>query len=72
MLIFLSSGYLLKTNKDNGAELALLNSVVLLGAGGQRMIKTQAKSPIALGLGAAGALSTYYYQKKVREFRYGV
>jgi uncharacterized membrane protein (UPF0136 family) len=65
-------GYLLKHNKDNGAELALGSSVVLLGAGTHRIIKSGGRSPLALGLGATGALATYYYQKKVREFRYGV
>ncbi|KDN60647.1 putative transmembrane protein 14C [Colletotrichum sublineola] len=68
----LSIGYLLKKNKDYGAELALGSSVLLLGAGAQRMIATQAKSPPAIGLSVAGALSTYYYQKKFREFRFGV
>jgi hypothetical protein len=27
---------------------------------------------VPIALGATGALATYYYQKKVREFRYGV
>jgi uncharacterized membrane protein (UPF0136 family) len=57
---------------DYGAELALGASVTLLGAGAFRAIKTQGRSPIPLGLAAAGGLATYYYQKKVREFRYGV
>ncbi|KAK1967727.1 transmembrane protein 14C [Colletotrichum eremochloae] len=69
---FACAGYLLKKNKDYGAELALGSSVLLLGAGAQRMIATQAKSPPAIGLSVAGALSTYYYQKKFREFRFGV
>jgi uncharacterized membrane protein (UPF0136 family) len=67
-----SLGYLLKKNKDYGAELALGSSVVLLGAGAQRMVATQGKSRPAIGLSLAGALSTYYYQKKFREFRFGV
>ncbi|KAF5865994.1 hypothetical protein ETB97_001572 [Aspergillus alliaceus] len=66
------SGYLIKQNKDYGTELALANSTVLLGAGIARTIKTQAKAPIPLALGATGLLASYYYQKKVREFRYGV
>lgn len=62
----------MKKNKDYGSELALGSSVVLLGGGAQRVIATQAKSRVGLGLGVAGALSTYYYQKKFREFRFGV
>ncbi|KFA65046.1 hypothetical protein S40285_08324 [Stachybotrys chlorohalonatus IBT 40285] len=69
---FACAGYLLKKNKDYGAELALGSSVALLGAGAQRLIATQAKSRPAIGLTIAGGLSTYYYQKKIREFRFGV
>ena len=71
-VLMVSLGYLLKKNKDYGAELALGSSVVLLGAGAQRMVATQGKSRPAIGLSLAGALSTYYYQKKFREFRFGV
>ncbi|KAJ0348557.1 hypothetical protein COL154_006393 [Colletotrichum chrysophilum] len=66
------SGYLLKENKDYGAELALGNSIVLLGAGASRAIKTGGKAPIPLALTFAGAAATFYYQKKYREFRFGV
>ncbi|KAL3472548.1 transmembrane proteins 14C-domain-containing protein [Aspergillus californicus] len=66
------SGYLLKQNKDYGAELALGNSIVLLGSGVARTIKTKAKAPVPIGLAAAGLLAAFYYQKKVREFRWGV
>ncbi|CBF87113.1 transmembrane proteins 14C-domain-containing protein [Aspergillus tetrazonus] len=66
------SGYLLKQNKDYGAELALANSVVLLGAGASRTIKTKAKAPVPIGLATAGLLASLYYAKKVKEFRYGV
>lgn len=65
-------GYLIKENRDNGTELALGNSVVLLGSAVPRIIKTGGRAPVPLALGATGALATYYYQKKVREFRYGV
>jgi uncharacterized membrane protein (UPF0136 family) len=65
-------GYLLKQNKDYGAELALANSVVLLGAGASRTIKTKAKAPVPIGLATAGLLASLYYAKKVKEFRYGV
>ncbi|KAK7416364.1 hypothetical protein QQZ08_012021 [Neonectria magnoliae] len=66
------AGYLIKENKDYGTELALGNSVVLLGSAVPRIIKTKARAPVPLALGVAGGLATYYYQKKVREFRYGV
>ena len=65
-------GYLLKGNKDNGSELALANSVVLLASAVPRVIKTRARAPVPLALGTAGLLATYYYQKKYREFTYGV
>ncbi|KAI8310908.1 TMEM14 protein-like protein [Colletotrichum sp. SAR11_59] len=66
------SGYLLKENKDYGAELALGNSIVLLGAGASRAVKTGGKAPIPLALTFAGAAATFYYQKKYREFKFGV
>jgi uncharacterized membrane protein (UPF0136 family) len=64
--------YLIKENRDYGTELALLNSVFLLTSAIPRIIKTQAKSPVPVILGATGFLATFYYQKKVREFRFGV
>ncbi|KAF2642885.1 hypothetical protein P280DRAFT_395775 [Massarina eburnea CBS 473.64] len=67
-----SAGYLIKENKDYGAELALGSSTVLLGSAVPRIIKTGGRAPVPLALGATGALATWYYQKKVREFRYGV
>lgn len=66
------TGYLIKENKDYGTELALGNSVVLLVSGLMRTIKTRAKAPIPMALGATGLLASFYYQKKVREFRFGV
>jgi uncharacterized membrane protein (UPF0136 family) len=65
-------GYLLKNNKDYGSELALANSVLLTGSAVPRIIKTGARAPVPLALGAVGGLATYYYQKKYREFTYGV
>ncbi|KAG7406105.1 TMEM14 protein-like protein [Fusarium oxysporum f. sp. rapae] len=58
------AGYLLKTNKDYGSELALANSVLLTGSAVPRIIKTGGRAPVPLLLGAAGGLATYYYQKK--------
>jgi uncharacterized membrane protein (UPF0136 family) len=65
-------GYLLKENKDWGSELALGNSIVLLGAAVMRIVKTRGKAPVPLGLGLVGSLATFYYQKKYREFTFGV
>jgi uncharacterized membrane protein (UPF0136 family) len=65
-------GYRIKENQDYGTELALGNSVALLGSAVPRIIKTGGRAPVPIALGATGALATYYYQKKVREFRYGV
>ncbi|KAG8357013.1 hypothetical protein FVEN_g4976 [Fusarium venenatum] len=66
------AGYLLKNNKDYGSELALTNSVLLTGSAVPRIIKTGGRAPVPILLGAVGGLATYYYQKKFREFRYGV
>jgi uncharacterized membrane protein (UPF0136 family) len=66
------AGYLLKNNKDYGSELALANSVLLTGSAVPRIIKTGGRAPVPIILGAVGGLATYYYQKKFREFRYGV
>lgn len=66
------SGYLLKQNKDYGSELALANSVLLTGSAIPRIIKTGGRAPVPIALGVVGGLATYYYQKKFREFRYGV
>lgn len=65
-------GYLLKNNKDYGSELALANSVLLTGSAIPRIIKTGGRAPVPIALGVVGGLATYYYQKKFREFRYGV
>ncbi|KAI0178111.1 hypothetical protein LQW54_002729 [Pestalotiopsis sp. IQ-011] len=66
------AGYLIKENKDYGTELALGNSIALLGSAVPRIIKTGGRAPVPIALGACGALATFYYQKKVREFRFGV
>lgn len=66
------AGYLIKENKDYGTELALGNSVLLLGSAVPRIMKTSGRAPVPIGLGVVGLLATYYYGKKVSEFRYGV
>lgn len=67
-----SQGYRLKKNQDYGAEIALGGSLTLLGAGCARVYKTQGKANLPLSLAVVGGLATFYYQRKVREFRYGV
>jgi hypothetical protein len=37
-----------------------------------RVMETGGRAPVPIALGATGALATWYYQKKAREFRYGV
>ena len=66
------SGYLVKENKDYGTELAFGNSVVLATSALYKMIKVKAFRAVPLGLAAAGGLGAFYYQRKIREFRYGV
>ncbi|KAF1832606.1 hypothetical protein BDW02DRAFT_570893 [Decorospora gaudefroyi] len=66
------AGYRIKQNQDYGTELAMGNSLLLLGSAVPRIMKTGGRAPVPLALGATGVLATYYYQKKVREFRYGV
>lgn len=45
---------------------------MLMGSAVPRIIKTGGRAPVPLALGATGVLATWYYQQKVREFRYGV
>ncbi|KAK7931335.1 hypothetical protein PG985_002047 [Apiospora marii] len=66
------AGYLIKQNRDNGTELALGNSALLTASAIPRIIKTGGRSPVPLALGGAGLLASYYYARKVQEFRYGV
>lgn len=66
------TGYRIQQNQDYGTELALANSVLLLGSAVPRIIKTGARAPVPIALGATGALASYYYYKKMSEFRYGV
>jgi uncharacterized membrane protein (UPF0136 family) len=62
----------IKDNKDYGIELALGNSLLLLGSAIPRMAKTQFRAPVPIGLGVLGAAASAYYAKKWSEFRYGV
>lgn len=66
------AGYLVKENKDNGLELARANSAVLSGLAVSRIVATSGRAPVPWALGATGALATWYYQKKIWEYEYGV
>lgn len=68
----LSPGYLIKQNRDYGTELALGNSALLTASAIPRIIKTGGRAPVPLALGSVGLLASYYYTRKVQEFRYGV
>ena len=72
LIIHTQPGYLIKQNRDYGTELALGNSAVLTASAIPRIIKTGGRAPVPLTLGAAGFLASYYYARKVQEFRYGV
>ncbi|KAK9767178.1 hypothetical protein K7432_003208 [Basidiobolus ranarum] len=64
------STYLLKENREYGAELAAATSALLSGAMLPRGIRT--RKPLPLALGTIGLLGTGYYSKKCYESRYGV
>lgn len=67
-----STGYLLRENKDYGSELALGNSIALVGAATSRCMKTGWRAPVPLGLFATGSLATYYFLKKYHDLNHGV
>lgn len=67
-VIYGTSGYLLKQNKDWGLEIALGASSCLLAAGLARSIPTSFSKPVPLVLLGLGVLSTAYYAKKYHEF----
>ncbi|PVH99344.1 hypothetical protein DM02DRAFT_615127 [Periconia macrospinosa] len=66
------AGYRIKKNQDYGIELALANSVALMGSAIVRIVKTNRRAPVPPTLGLTGALATHYYINKFKEFRYGV
>ncbi|KAJ4391950.1 hypothetical protein N0V93_005570 [Gnomoniopsis smithogilvyi] len=66
------AGYLLRENKDYGSELALGNSLVLVGAATSRCMKTGWRAPVPLGLFATGSLASYYFLRKYKELNHGV
>ncbi|KAJ4424277.1 hypothetical protein N0V82_000977 [Gnomoniopsis sp. IMI 355080] len=66
------AGYLLRENKDYGSELALGNSLALVGAATSRCMKTGWRAPVPLGLFATGSLASYYFLRKYKELNHGV
>ncbi|ODQ67220.1 TMEM14-domain-containing protein [Nadsonia fulvescens var. elongata DSM 6958] len=64
--VYGTAGYLLKQNANYGIETAIAGSLLLLGAGIPRAIKTRKPVPFLLvGLGLA---SLGFYGKKYNEF----
>lgn len=62
------SGYLLHENRDNGLELALGASAVMLVTGIARGIPSRFRKPVPLTLTLLGAVGSAYYYKKYKEF----
>ena len=67
---FAYSGYLIKTNKDNGFEIATGSSALLLGAMAKRALKT--RQPVPILMASIGTLGLSYYGKKLYEQEYGI
>ncbi|QLQ79053.1 hypothetical protein HG537_0B04000 [Torulaspora globosa] len=62
------AGYLLHHNRDNGLEIALGASLVMLTTGVARGIPSRFRKPVPLTLTLLGSLGTYYYYNKYKEF----
>ncbi|KAM3584803.1 hypothetical protein VKS41_003605 [Umbelopsis sp. WA50703] len=66
------AAYLLKENKDYGAETAALASLILAGAMGPRAVKSGFRKPVPVALTIASVAVGAYYANKVLEYRNGV
>ncbi|KAH8556076.1 transmembrane proteins 14C-domain-containing protein [Umbelopsis sp. PMI_123] len=66
------AAYLLKENKDYGAETAAVASLVLAGAMGPRAVKSGFRKPVPVALTIASLAAGAYYANKVLEYRNGV
>lgn len=66
----MTSGYLIKENKNNGIELALGTSGVLFGAILPRAVRT--KLPVPMTLALIGATGSIYYGRKLYQQLNGV
>ncbi|KAI8912705.1 transmembrane proteins 14C-domain-containing protein [Gorgonomyces haynaldii] len=62
--LYLTSGYLIQTNKDYGVELAGVTSIVLTLAMGRRAVSLK---PVPVTMAVLGLLETVYYGIKFRE-----
>ncbi|SCU91180.1 LADA_0F08548g1_1 [Lachancea dasiensis] len=62
------AGYLLSKNADNGLELALGASSLMLVTGLARGIPSRFSKPVPLVLTVLGGLGSAYYGKKYKEF----
>jgi uncharacterized membrane protein (UPF0136 family) len=68
--LFLSSGYLISKNKDNGIELALGTSCLLTSVMMRRAIKTRQAMPVGMCL--LGIVGASYYGFKLHQQVNGV
>ncbi|GAB5592361.1 hypothetical protein Unana1_07261 [Umbelopsis nana] len=66
------AGYLLKENKDYGAETAAVASLILAGSMAPRAIKSGFRKPVPVALTIASVAAGAYYANKVLEYRNGV
>lgn len=66
------AAYLLKENRDYGAETAALASLVLAGSMGPRAVKSGFRKPVPVALTIASVAAGAYYANKVLEYRNGV
>lgn len=66
------AAYLLKENKDYGAETAAVASLVLAGSMAPRAIKSGFRKPVPVALTIASLAAGAYYANKVLEYRNGV
>lgn len=62
------AGYLLHHNRDNGLEIALGASLVMLTTGVARGIPSRFRKPVPLTLTVLGSLGSFYYYNKYKEF----
>ncbi|KAL6937922.1 hypothetical protein ACO0QE_004179 [Hanseniaspora vineae] len=62
------AGYLLKQNADNGIEIALGASALLLATGVKRSLPSRFTKPVPLVLSVLGLAGTSYYGLKYKQF----
>jgi uncharacterized membrane protein (UPF0136 family) len=68
--MYFTSAYLIKENKENGMQVALITSLLLTGAMAKRALIVRA--PIPVTMFSVGLLSTAYYGLKFKQEIFGV